>query len=208
MWVPELRFEAILSTGDYVDIRFEGCYTHMVVYWQYDDSIELSDFYWQTASQVDVRQEGPNLAKQEERIIGWASDVVNGKYSWRYEHGRPGQAAIHAVPFATAIKEAMMDVGGIFAKPEEFEQHVLSKTNNASKWTLSAGKFSCVPDDEPAATVTLVIANPAELDFSKFADHTIVYAPESPGQYFLYAIDDYKGERKIRTLVEGWLNDP
>lgn len=180
----------------------------MRVCWLYDYSICLSSFYKQKGRDVYAHLRDLDVVPHEEQIVEWCRQVVDGNYAWR-EYDHPGLATVRALPFATAIKEAMTEVGGTFADPEDFKHHVLAKVRNASKWTFNEGKFFCQTEEEPPATVTLVIANPANLDLrgNNFADHTIVYAPESPGRYFLYAIDDEDGKRNVRTIVEGWLND-
>lgn len=210
VFLPEIRCEAVLSTGEYIDIRFEGCYTSMRVYWIYDDSFYLSTFYRGNGRDLYAHWQEPDLSGHLEQILEWCSDVVDGKYSWRDKYDNPGPATMFAVPLATAIKEAMLDGGSTFAHAEEFKQHVLTKVRNGSDWKLNNGKLSCGMQGEFPATVALEIVSPAELDLmrDKFEKHTIVYAPESPGRYFLYAIDEMNGERSVRTLVDGWLNDP
>lgn len=206
--VNKVKCRGILSSGEFVEMQFEGCYTWMRVCWLYDYSICLSSFYKTKGRDEYAHLFDLNVVPHEEQIVEWCRRVVDGKYAWR-EYDHPGLATVHALPFATAIKEAMTEVGETFAEPEEFKHHVLAKIRNASKWTLNDRKFLCQTEEEPPATVTLVIANPTNLDLrgNTFADHTIVYAPESPGRYFLYALDDEDGKRNVRTIVDGWLND-
>lgn len=213
---PELICRAVLSSGEYIEVCIEDVYTLMTVEWLYDPSICLSEFYWKSSNSAKRRAlhwTDPDLASHQERIIKWCHDVVKGKHTWHRKDRYPGLATLHAVSFATAIKEAMLeDMSSTFVEPEEFQNHVLKRVRNGSKWTFGDRKFSCLSEDEAALTVSLVIINPADLgdleeDASQFANHTVVYAPETPGRFFLYAIDDVGGERNCRTIVDGWLDD-
>lgn len=57
------------------------------------------------------------------------------------------------------------------------------------------------------ALIETVLAKLSEPLLTAASNRTIVYAPESAGRYFLYAIDDEDGKRNVRTIVDRWLND-
>lgn len=205
----EIRCRALLSDWELVHVCFEGCYTNLQIHWLYDKSISLSVYHKARGRDEFAHWQDPDLPSRLDEVLSWISDYLNGKYSWRSEYDHPGPATFLAVPLATAIKQAMLDVGETFTEPEQFKKHVLAKVRNGRNWTFAEGKFSCMSADEPPQTVSLVIANPSNLDLksNKFSSHTIVYAPESVGRYFLHAIDEMHGEREVRTLVDGWLKD-
>lgn len=205
----EIRCRALLSDYELAYIRFEGCYTLLEIDWLHDRSISLSVYYKARGRDEFAHWRDPDLPRRLDEVLPWVSDYLNGKYSWRSEYDHPGTATFLAVPLATLIKEAMLEVGDTLTEPEQFQKHVLAKVKNGRNWTFDGEKFSSLSADEPPKTVYLEIANPVDMDFktNKFSSHTIVYAPESVGRYFLYAIDEIDGEREVRTLVDGWLND-
>ncbi len=207
---PDIRCDGILSTGELVEIQLEGSYTSLSARWRHNRQICLSSFYrpFNKPAQMYSHYDDPDLASHLKYILDWCREIVDGKYSWR-EKKCPELAAVYAVPFATAITEAMTTVGGVFDNPEEFKQHVLERVQNKDNWIFEDGRFVCLTDHGQPERVSLVIVEKAKLDLNnnKFDDHTIVYAPEASGCYYLYAIDEKNDERYIQTLVDGWLRD-
>jgi hypothetical protein len=207
---PEVQCRAVLSNGDFVYVQLDEGYTSMRILWPYNHNICFSEFYW-TKPHRPFSGVATKLAPHAERIIEWCQDYLNGKRVWRLNSDRyPGLARFHGASIAGAIKEAMLEgTGNLFLSPEEFQNRVLSTIEDGSRWTYADEKFSRLSDDEPPLTVSLIIRNPGDAleGVAQFADHTIVYAPEGPGRFFVYAIDDREGERICRTIVDGWLDD-